>query len=159
TSAAGPPWSSSSNYSADDRVMYNGAQYRAQRSISASAPPVWTSGTLYNRGTIVQDNGQLWAPQVDNPSQAPTAAPHLNTAQWALYTPATDTADWLSMQGESKTNSRIATVTTAANATIQGAEPGTTATTTALHAPPAAGTSAKIDGVVTASTGHVHVWA
>src|SRR5262249_53292231 len=82
-----------------------------------------------------------------------------NPAQWALYTPATDTADWLSMQGESKTNSRISTVTTSANSTIAGAEPGANVTTNALHAPPAAGTSAKIDGAVTANSGNVRAWA
>src|SRR5262249_16605871 len=114
TSAAGPAWLSSSNYSADDRVTYNSAQYRAQRSISASAPPNWTASTVYNRGTIVKDtfDNQLYAPQVDDPNES--KAPHDNPAQWALYTPATDTADWLSMQGESKTNSRISTVTTSA---------------------------------------------
>ena len=159
TSSAGPAFSSSTDYSADDHVSYASNQYTARRDISASAPPVWASSTVYSRGAIVQDNGQLWAPQVDDPNES--TAPHLSTNhEWALYDPAHDGADWwLNSGGESATNSRIATVTIGASSTIAGAEPGANVTTNALHAQPVAGTSAKIDGVVTAVNGHVQVWA
>src|SRR6202011_4622951 len=118
----------------------------------------WAPLTVYNRGQVVTDtvDGKQYAPRKDNPDQ--TLAPHVNLAEGTLYDPKADQVDWLSSQGQSMTNSLIATNLSGPSASIVAAEPGGSVATTGISTVPSAGTSATIDGTVVAGR-HVHAWA
>ena len=67
-------------------------------------------------------------------------------------------SEWVMIDGEEKTNGRVSSAMAGANSGIANAAPTTGLTADALAIPPAGGTTASIDGII--SAGHsVRVWA
>ena len=114
---------------------------------STAAAPAWVSGTAYNKGDVVTDTDGRTYRATQN-IVATTTHPKDNADEWA------------GAGGERKTNSRISNAMAGPQTNINGAAAGVggSVATTAISTVPSAGTTATIDGTVSAG-GHVHVWA
>ncbi|GAB3043216.1 hypothetical protein GCM10027052_26710 [Parafrigoribacterium mesophilum] len=107
----------------------------------------WDSGVSYDMedpNSYVSYGGHKYRPRVNATTIG--AAPDVTAAEWVM------------VDGEEKTNGRVTSGLAGASAAIAGAAPTTGLTASALATPPSGGTTASIDGLVTA--GHsVRVWA
>ena len=118
---------------------------------STTAPAVWASGP-YTKGSLVSyDSGDGTGSHVYRARRDVVDT---------VTNPQANTLDWVNADGEFKTNQTISNDLGSPQSSLDSAASGVggTVATTAISSVPNAGTTATIDGTVSAG-GHVHVWA